>query len=72
MKVSERQLKDELIDQLEGVKYFSRADICDPASLVQDFRSDQDRIWHSTSGSHVRFASFRATVFDKPQPARAA
>lgn len=58
MKASECQLKDELIDQLEGVKYVSRADICDLASLVQDFRSDQDQIWHGTSGSNVRFASF--------------
>jgi hypothetical protein len=38
MKVSERQLEDELIDKLEGLKYVYRADICDRYSLEQNFR----------------------------------
>ncbi len=38
MKVSERQLEDELIDKLEGLKYVYRPDIQDRASLEQNFR----------------------------------
>ncbi|TXI49581.1 MAG: type I restriction endonuclease subunit R [Lysobacter sp.] len=38
MKVSEKQLEDELIDKLEGLKYVYRADIQDRASLEQNFR----------------------------------
>jgi type I restriction enzyme R subunit len=38
MKVSERQLEDELIDKLEGLKYVYRPDIRDRASLERNFR----------------------------------
>jgi type I restriction enzyme R subunit len=38
MKVSERQLEDELIDRLEGLKYVFRADICDRVTLEKNFR----------------------------------
>ncbi|KFN43542.1 type I restriction endonuclease subunit R [Arenimonas oryziterrae] len=38
MKVSERNLEDELIEKLEGLKYVYRADICDRYSLEQNFR----------------------------------
>ncbi|HWU69147.1 MAG TPA: type I restriction endonuclease, partial [Stenotrophobium sp.] len=38
MKLSERQLEDELIDQLESLKYVFRADIFDRATLEQNFR----------------------------------
>jgi type I restriction enzyme R subunit len=38
MKVSERQLEDELIEKLEALKYVYRPDIQDRASLEQNFR----------------------------------
>ena len=38
MRVSERQLEDELIEKLEALKYVYRADIQDRASLEQNFR----------------------------------
>lgn len=38
MKVSEKQLEDELIEKLEALKYVYRADIQDRASLEQNFR----------------------------------
>lgn len=38
MKVSERQLEEELIEKLEGLKYVYRADIQDRVSLEQNFR----------------------------------
>ena len=38
MRVSEKQLEDELIDKLEALKYVYRPDIQDRASLEQNFR----------------------------------
>jgi len=38
MKVSERQLEDELIEKLEGLKYVFRADIYDRATLERNLR----------------------------------
>ena len=38
MRVSEKQLEDELIEKLEALKYVYRPDIQDRASLEQNFR----------------------------------
>ena len=71
MKVSERQLEEELINQLVDLKPVYRIAICVRASLVQDFLGDHEHIWHSSGGSDMPFASFMAITFDQPVRARA-
>lgn len=43
--VREKQIEENFINKLIGLKYTYRSDICDRDSLEQNFRKEKDRMY---------------------------
>jgi type I restriction enzyme, R subunit len=61
MKVSERQIEDEIIEKLEGLKYTYRPDIYDRTTLEQNFRSKFEAL-NKVSLTDAEFARLRDEI----------